>query len=355
MIAMTDDLQLNVPLLRRRVPNLTVAARSVGLRPATVSDLCNGKIPVGRAEIRTLVALASLAGCTLDELVLRGAGVGLIETGIKVLDLFAPLVRGGTAGLVARQGVGQFVILAELLRRLRQRGFATVLWVPAGPAPDVKSALDEAEASGQTRDEVADLVSRMRAERDVILAADRSAVVNGDLQALREQLQEAGARPVTYLLVDASGEAPDEDVPYGPLETLWRFDVDMFLRRIYPAVNPVLSTSTMLEGLQLEATHLTVQQRARKLLRRYYELRSLVNVRGPEGLPAAELPGYGRGERLEAFLTQPLYVAEPFTKVPGEWVTLPDAIESVRRILDGAADELDVASLRLQGRFPSVV
>lgn len=55
-----EDLQLNVPLLRRRVPNLTVAAKAAGLRPATVSNLCTGKIPVGRAEVRTLVILASI-------------------------------------------------------------------------------------------------------------------------------------------------------------------------------------------------------------------------------------------------------------------------------------------------------
>src|SRR6185312_1848918 len=127
--AMTDDLRLNVPLLRRRVPNLTVAARPVGLRPATVSNLCTGKIPVGGAEVRTLAALAALAGCTLDELLLRGSGAAMIETGIKVLDLFAPLVRGGTAGFITRQGVGQVVLVAEVLRRLRdQRQFVTILW-----------------------------------------------------------------------------------------------------------------------------------------------------------------------------------------------------------------------------------
>ena len=72
---MDEELQLNVPLLRRRVPNLTTAAREAGLRAATVSNLCTGKIPVGRAEVRTLVALANLAGCSLDELIIRGSVV----------------------------------------------------------------------------------------------------------------------------------------------------------------------------------------------------------------------------------------------------------------------------------------
>lgn len=308
MTELVDDLQLNVPLLRRRVPNLTVAARSVGLRPATVSDLCNGKIPLGRAEVKTLVALASLAGCTLDELVIRGAGVGMIETGIKVLDLFAPLVRGGTAGLVARPGLGQMVILMELARRLRQRSFATVLWLPEREA-DFADVLPEVDAVGRTLDEV-------------------------------------------QAHVAALGEAPDEDAPYGPLETLWRFDVELAARGFWPAVDPVLSTSTILEGAYLETTHLTVQQRARKLLRRYRELHAMVRIRGPQWLPEAEVPTYHRGERLEAFLTQPLYVAEPYTKLAGQWVTLPETIEAVRRILDGAADELAVKELKAVGRLP---
>lgn len=123
---MDEELQLNVPLLRRRVPNLTTAAREAGLRAATVSNLCTGKIPVGRAEVRTLVALASLAGCSLDELIIRGSGVRMIETGVKALDLLAPVVRGGTVGFVARPNMGQLVMLAELMLRMKKRGFATV-------------------------------------------------------------------------------------------------------------------------------------------------------------------------------------------------------------------------------------
>src|SRR5215207_7641449 len=207
---MSDDLLLNVPLLRRRVPNLTVAARSVGLRAATVSDLCTGKIPVGRAEVRTLVGLASLAGCSLDELILRGGVAGMIETGIKVIDLFGPLVRGGTAGFVARPGMGQVVVMAEVMRRLRdQRGFRTIVWLPRDPLPSPDELLPEATATGATLDEV----------RELVVAADREYVLSGELFQLRAQLREPGSRPVTYALFDTLGETPDvEGAPYGPLE-----------------------------------------------------------------------------------------------------------------------------------------
>jgi F-type H+-transporting ATPase subunit beta len=304
---MSDDLLLNVPLLRRRVPNLTVAARSVGLRAATVSDLCTGKIPVARAEVRTLVGLASLAGCSLAELILRGGVAGLIETGIKVIDLFGPLVRGGTTGFIARPGVGQMAVVAEILRRLRvQRVFSTIVWLPRDPTPAPDDLLPEATATGATLDEVHEHVIAARDEYDVVVAADREYVLSGELFQLREQLREPGSRPVTYILFDSLGETPDvEGAPYGPLETVIRFDLDLASRGLWPAVDPLQTTSVLLEGSQVEATHLTLATRARALLRRYHELRTLVPKHGLTQLPPADTPRYQRGQRLEAFLTQP--------------------------------------------------
>ncbi|MBP1994900.1 ATP synthase beta subunit C-terminal domain-containing protein [Paenibacillus eucommiae] len=348
---MKDDLQLNVSLLRRRVPNLTTAARAAGLRPATVSNLCTGKIPVGRAEVRTLVTLASLANCSLDELIIRGSGVSMIETGLKVLDLFAPVVRGGTVGLVAGPGMGQLVTLSELLHRMKLRGYATVVWKPQIDAEGFEEVVAEAEFICTTLEEVYTQIAALSTDRDVLLGADRSIVLSGELSMLRERLQEAGTRPVTIALVDTNFEAADEDVPYGPLDTLLRCDADMASRNLFPAIDPVFSTSTVLEGAHLEATHLTLQQRARKLLRRYRELRSLVRARGLESLPDSDTLIYRRGERLESFLTQPFYVAEPFTNKPGEWLTLQDTIDGVRRVLDGAADDLEVEQLTYIGHF----
>lgn len=356
---MTDELQLNVSLLRRRVPNLTTAARAAGLRPATVSNLCTGKIPVGRAEVRTLVILASLANCSIDELVIRGSGATMIETGIKVLDLLAPVVRGGTVGLVARYGMGQLVMLAELFHRVKRRGYKTVLWEPQYDAEDkyqIKKGMEEdvlpqVDFKCKSLDEVYDQISFFHSECDVILGADREIVISGELLALRERLQEAGARPLTVALVDTRFNAPDEEVPYGPLDTLLRFDSDLASRRFHPAVDPVASTSTVLEGAQLEATHLMIQQRAKKLLRRYRELRFLVEVQGVEKLPETDVQTYYRGERLEAFLTQPFYIAEPYTKKSGEWLTLQETLDSVRRVMDGFADDLESNQLMYIGNL----
>jgi F-type H+-transporting ATPase subunit beta len=345
---MFDDLVLNVPLLRRRVPNLTTAARSVGLRPATVSNLCTGKIPVGRAEVRTLIALATLAGCSLDDLVLRGGVGGLIETGIKVLDLTSPLVRGGTVGCVGRQGLGQLVLIAELLYRLRaERGFTTILWLPHEPLPGADEVLPQASASGATLQEVQSLIVAARSEQDVLLAADRETVLSGELLALRSQLSEPGSRPVTVALFDMRGETTEiDEAPYGPLDTLWHFTPDLAARGLYPAVDPLSSTSILLEGAQLEAAHLTLATRTRAILRRYWGLRPLVALHGWERFPASEQQAFQRGERLEAFLSQPLFMAESHTGKPGRWVSLADTLAGARDILDGKTDTLDVDSLR---------
>ncbi len=350
---MNEEIQLNVPFLRRRVPNLTTAARSVGLRPATVSNLCTGKIPIGRAEVRTLAILASLANCTMDELIIRGSGGGMLETGIKSLDLFAPLVRGGTIGLIARPGMGQLVLLQELMHRLKPLDIATVFWAPKKRDKAIEEVITEADVTCQTLDEVYNSVVSLREERDVLLGADREVVISGEWFALQEKLKESGSRHVTLILVDTRGEAVDEESPYGPLDTLWRFDMDLIGRGYYPAIDPIYSTSVLSEGAYLDTAHITIQHKAKKLLRRYRELRSLVLARGIAKLPEAEASIYRTGERLEAFLTQPFFIAEPFTGRPGNWVPFMDTLDGVRRILEGAADKTEPAELTYIGRLES--
>ncbi|MEH7494573.1 ATP synthase beta subunit C-terminal domain-containing protein [Neobacillus niacini] len=343
------NIRLNVPLLRRRVPNLTSAAKEVGLRPATVSNLCTGKIPVGRSEVRTIVALAELAQCSLDELILRGENVEMIETKIKTLDLFAPIVRGGTIGLVARPGMGQLVVLAELFYRFKRVGYATVLLKPENNHPELAEILEDTEIVAETIEKAFTEMSVVGKNKEIIFVADRSHVLTGEIYELQEKLQDVDIKSVTTFLLDLKGASVDEDLPYGPLETLWQFDMDLAVRHRFPAVNPIYSTSSVLEGAHLDQNHQSIQQKAQKLLRRYRELRSLVNVKGINGIPASEVETFHRGERLEAYLTQPFYVAEAFTGIKGEEVSLKDTLNDVKKILDGAVDSKDIASLNFIG------
>lgn len=348
-----DDLRLNVSLLRRKVPNLTSAARQVGLRSATVSNLCTGKIPVGRAEVRTLVALASLADCSLDNLILRGEKIEMIETKIKTLDLFAPLAKGGTVGLVARPGMGQLVVLAELLYRLKNEAYKTILLMPKGEHQGLNDLVENVEIITNTIEDTYECIANIGGDKDIMFVADRTHVITGGIQQLQEKLQGIGIHSVTTFLVDLTGEVVDEDLPYGPLETFWQFDADLAARHRYPAVNPLSSTSTVLEGAHLDQEHFTIQQKALKLLRRYRELRSLVNVSGIERIPTSELQTYQRGEKLEAYLTQPFYTAEPFTNKPGQSVSLKDTLNDVQEIMNGALDSRDASELVFIGSLQS--
>lgn len=346
-----DNLRLNVSLLRRRVPNLTSAAKAVGLRPATVSNLCTGKISVGKSEVRTLVALADLAECSLDELIIRGEKIEMIETKIKALDLFAPLAKGGTVGLVARKQMGQLVVMSELFYRLKSEGYTTFLLMPEGNYPELEDILENVDMTTKTIDETYERMAALGLEKDIAFAADKSHVVAGGIYELQERLQQIGMEAVTTFLLDLTGEAVDEELPYGPLETLWQFDADLAARHRYPAVNPIASTSSVLEGSHMDQNHFFIQQRAQKLLRRYRELRSLVAVGGEEKLPASEAQTYKRGERLEAYLTQPFYVAEEFTGQKGKSVSLQDTLKDVQAILDGAFDSQDVESISYIGKL----
>ncbi|WP_053219902.1 P-loop NTPase family protein [Virgibacillus senegalensis] len=344
-----DDFKLNVDLLRKRVPNLTVAARSVGLRPATVSNLCTGKIPVARAEVRTLVRLASLASCKLDDLIIQKGGETMIETGIKVLDLFAPLVKGGKTGLVARAGMGQQVMLAELFFRLKKQGFRT-LFLADGRKSSIADAIAEAEFYSSSTDEIFDYIEASQ-PAEVILGVDRSIFLSDKFYRLEEQLNESGLKNVTFAVIDISGEAVDEDLPYGPLETLWEFDMELAAKHAYPAVNPLTSISTMVEELNLDNSHMEVQQHARKVIRRSKELAFVVEQRGITSLSESDTTIYERGKKLAAFLTQPLFVAEEFSGKAGKSVPLSNTLENVKAIMEGKADNLTVEKLEYIGEL----
>jgi len=346
-----ENLRLNVGLLRRRVPNLTSAAKSIGLRAATVSNLCTGKISIGKSEVRTLVALATLAECTLDELIIRGEKIEMIETGIKTLDLFAPLVKGGTVGLIARPGMGQLVVLAELFYKLKNDSYLTVLLRPEGRYPEIDDILDDVKHVCTTIDEVYEIIARAGNNVDVAFAADRSNVISGDINQLHQKLSDIGIENVTTFLVDVKGGAVDEDIPYGPLETLWQFDADLAARHKYPAINPIYSTSTVSEDIHQDQNHNIIQKSSQKLLRRYRELRSFVAIHGLDSLPENEKTTFKRGELLEAYLTQPFYVAETFTGIKGASVSLQDTLQDVRKILDGAFDSFELEKINFVGKL----
>ena len=343
---MMEEIRLNVALLRRKVPNLTTAAKSIGIRPATVSNLCTGKIDLGKAEVRTLVGLAELANCKVDDLIIRGEKWKMIETNIKTLDFFAPLVKEGTTGLIARPGMGQVVILAELMHRFKSSTYTSVFLLPQTKYSELEGTIELADYVTNSIEETYTKLAELAG--DIIFITDKSYIVSGELFDLQDKLAAESIRNVTTILLDLSGEVVDEEMPYGPLETVWQLDADLASRHLYPAVHPLYSTSSIVEGVDLNQRHFNLRMRAQKLLRRYRELRSIVAVHGKSKIRENELETYERGERLEAYFTQPFYVAEAYTG-EGKAVTLTQTLLDVEAILDGKTDQLAVENLKYTG------
>ncbi|MGM0866158.1 MAG: hypothetical protein ACQEWF_15920 [Bacillota bacterium] len=348
---MKENIRLNVSLLRRRVPNLTSAAKTVGLRPATVSNLCTGKISVGRAEVKTIVTLANLANCTLDELIIQGGKLTMIETGIKPLDLFAPIVQGGTNGFVARSQVGQFVVLAEMTKVLKEKGYQSILLTPDKTYPGLSDLEGFVDAKCHSIDEAYAEVSLIEDKDRILLYVDRSYIVSGKLYELRERFEGESYPEITTVLFDPTGEAVDEEDPFGPLDTLCYFDIDLSTRGMYPAIHPVQSTSILLEDDALDSSHTTINKKAKKLLRRYKEIRVLMNTIGKDKIPEADLNLFQIGERLEAYLSQPFYVAEEFTKTKGQTVQIQQTIQDIQQILLGQYNHLEPKDLTYKGKL----
>lgn len=270
----------------------------------------------------------------------------MIETQIKALDFFAPLVKDGTIGLVARPGMGQLVILAELLHRFKDSNYTTLFLLPKKEHGELEGTIELADFVTNTIDETHKKL--LEIQGDTVFITDRSYIISGELLDLQEKMIAENLDGITTILVDLSGEVVDEDMPFGPLETIWQLDADLATRHMYPAIHPIYSTSSVMEGIDVDQRHFSLRQRAQKLLRRYRELRSIVGVHGIQKLPESELTTYERGERLEAYFTQSFYVAEQFTG-PGVAVSIDRTLNDVEAILEGKQDHTKVEELKFVG------
>lgn len=258
----------------------------------------------------------------------------MIETGIKAVDVLAPLVRGGTCGLVAQPGMGQFVLLAELFRRTKTRGYKTILWVPEQTeSGGVQDTLGEATAVCHNLKSVLEAVKTMGTNYDILLGVERTFYLSEDLYTLKEEIRDLALHSVTILLVDMYGKSMDEIQPFGSLDSQIYFDPDLINRQIYPAIDPIKSAASVSASSKLEAFHLKIQDEVKNVMRRYRELRALSSAETYSQFTKEQNEIYDKGTHLEAFFAQPFFVAEAYTKKPGEWLSLNDSLAELRRIL----------------------
>jgi F-type H+-transporting ATPase subunit beta len=323
----------------------------------------------------------------------------MLVTGIKVIDLLTPLVRGGKAGLFGGAGLGKTVILQELITRIAKeyKGYSVFagvgertregndLWLEMqetkmGAGPDAKavieqtamvfgqmneppgarlrvalSALTMAEWFRETGAETLLFVdnifrfSQAGSEVSALLGRMPSAVgyqptLATEMGELQERITTTGAGAITS--VQAVYVPADDPTDPAPANTFQHLDAFIYLERsisengIYPAIDPLASNSRLLSPEYVGEEHFAVARRVQQILQRYRELRDIIAILGVEELSEEDKQVVARARRIERFLSQPFFVAEAFTNRPGNYTPLKDTIRSFQELCDGKWDHL---------------
>ncbi|MFN0064212.1 MAG: F0F1 ATP synthase subunit beta [Myxococcaceae bacterium] len=339
--------------------------------------------------------------------------VEAFETGIKVIDLLAPYTRGGKIGLFGGAGVGKTVLLMELIRNVaKERGGFSVF---AGVGERTREGndlykemqeggvikLDDLEKSqcvlvyGQmneppgARARVAlsalTMAEYFRDEegRDVLLFVDNifrftqagsevsallgripSAVgyqptLSTEMGALQERITSTNKGSITS--VQAIYVPADDLTDPAPATTFAHLDATTVLSRqiselgIYPAVDPLDSTSRILDPAVVGAEHYAVARRVQSILQRYKELQDIIAILGMDELSEDDKRTVARARKIQRFLSQPFFVAEVFTGTPGQYVRLADTIKGFQEICDGKHDDLPEGAFLYVGTIEQAV
>ena len=332
-------------------------------------------------------------------------GMEVLETGIKVIDLMAPYAKGGKIGLFGGAGVGKTVLIMELIRNVAtvHGGYSVFtgvgertregndLWREMRESGVIKRT---AMVFGQMNEPPG---SRMRValsgltmaeyfrdvmNRDVLLFIDNifrflqagsevsallgripSAVgyqptLANEMGALQERITSTRAGSITS--VQAVYVPADDLTDPAPATTFAHLDATTVLSRsiveigIYPAVDPLESTSRLLEPDTVSEMHYRTARRVQEILQRHKELQDIIAILGMEELSEEDKVVVKRARKIQRFMSQPFHVAETYSGHDGRYVSLGDTIRSFREILDGKADEAPEEAFFMKGAIEEV-
>jgi len=330
----------------------------------------------------------------------------VFETGIKVVDLIAPYVKGGKIGLFGGAGVGKTVIVQELIRNIAaEHGGLSVfcgvgertregndLWLemkesgvidktalifgqmnePPGArlrvglagltvaeyfremgGQDVLLFIDNIFRFVQAGSEVSALLGRMPS------AVGYQPTLANEMGELQERITSTKRGSVTS--VQAIYVPADDLTDPAPAATFAHLDATTVLSRaivekgIYPAVDPLDSSSRILTRDAVGDAHYEVATRVQEILQRYRELQDIIAILGMDELSDEDKVIVQRARKIERFLSQPFHVAEQFTGIPGKYVPLADTVRGFRDLVDGKCDELPEQAFYMVGDLSGVV
>ncbi|HEX6308110.1 MAG TPA: F0F1 ATP synthase subunit beta [Longimicrobiales bacterium] len=330
----------------------------------------------------------------------------IFETGIKVIDLIAPYVKGGKTGLFGGAGVGKTVIIMELINNIamehggrsvfcgvgertregndlylemkeggvlpnvalvygqmneppgaRQRvglsGLTIAEYFRDVEKQDVLLFIDNIFRFTQAGSEVSALLGRMPS------AVGYQPTLGTEMGALQERI--TSTRDGSITSVQAIYVPADDLTDPAPATAFAHLDATTVLTRalteigIYPAVDPLDSTSRILDPQYIGERHYRVATEVQRILQRYKELQDIIAILGMDELSEEDKIVVGRARRLQRFLSQPFHVAETFTGIKGKYVKLEDTIESFERVAAGEFDQLPEQAFYMKGGIEDVI
>ena len=335
----------------------------------------------------------------------QAGGNDVLETGIKVIDLIMPIARGGKVGLFGGAGVGKTVTLMELIRNIaiEHSGFSVFAGVgertregndfyhemkDADVLSKVSLVYGQMNEPPGNRLRVA-LTGLTMAEEfrdqgnDVLMFIDniyRYTLAGTEVSALLGRMPSAvGYQPTLALEMGLLQEritttktgsitsfqavyVPADDLTDpSPATTFAHLDATLVLSRniaeqgIYPAVDPLDSTSRLLDPNLIGQEHYDVARAVQGVLQRYKELKDIIAILGMDELSEEDKQAVSRARKVQRFLSQPFFVAETFTGAPGKYVTLKDTIRAFKGIVEGEYDHLPEQAFYMVGGIEEAV
>lgn len=331
--------------------------------------------------------------------------VEVFETGLKVVDLIAPFTKGGKTGIFGGAGVGKTVIIMELIRSIATVHQGNSVFAGVGERTREGTQLyREMMESGVMKDTVmvfgqmneppgvrlrVALTALSMAEyfrdqgKDVLLFIDnifRFTMSGSEVSALLGRMPSAvGYQPTLAtemgelqerITSTRSGSITSMQAVYvpaddysdpAPVATFTHLDATIALERaiaekaIYPAVDPLSSTSRILDPKIVGQDHYATAREVQKVLQRYKDLQDIIAILGIDELSEDDKIIVSRARKIERFFSQPMYVAEQFTGIPGKYVPLKETIRGFREILDGKHDLLPEQAFYMVGSIEDAV
>ncbi len=335
----------------------------------------------------------------------QSSSVELLETGIKVIDLVCPFAKGGKVGLFGGAGVGKTVNMMELIRNIaiEHSGFSVFAGVGERtregndfyhemkdsnvldkvslvygqmnepPGNRLRVALTGLTMAEKFRDEGRDVLffvdniyryTLAGTEVSALLGRMPSAVgyqptLAEEMGVLQERITSTKTGSITS--VQAVYVPADDLTDPSPATTFSHLDATVVLSRdiaslgIYPAVDPLDSTSRQLDPLVVGVEHYAAARGVQMVLQRYKELKDIIAILGMDELSEEDKLSVSRARKIQRFLSQPFFVAEVFTGSPGKYVSLKDTISGFQGILDGTYDHLPEQAFYMVGSIEEAV